>query len=59
MRDQRWRFQLGERGQREAQVEAHRIVESEGVYKAIESKPLCIAGIYPKASLTEGCPAAS
>ena len=37
----------------------HRIVELEGAYEAMESNPLRIAGNYRKASLTEGCPAAS
>ena len=37
----------------------HRRVELEGAHKAIESNPLHIAGIYPKAYLTDGCPAAS
>ena len=37
----------------------HRIVELEGVYKAIKSNPLLIARILLKAHLTDGCPAAS
>ena len=34
----------------------HRIIELEGVYKAIESNPLLRAKKQIKADLTEGCP---
>ena len=37
----------------------HRRVVLEGAHKAMQSNPLLSAGIYPKASLTDGCPAAS